>query len=175
MTLQSLLEPYRDRLSVPERSEAEDQLHVTADYLEVHASGALGLDVAQDLPVDASLRDQVPFWARDVSILARATAVEREELPAVLDSVFYLVGATYGGGLLVQISRGARRGKLGTIPDSAIPSFELGEVPVPPSPIDDDHAADTYLEELQRGGGIRLHDLDLLGFLDLRLRSATRP
>ena len=44
-----------------------------------------------------------------------------------------------------------------------------------PSPIDDDHAADTYLEELQRGGGIRLHDLDLLGFLDLRLRSATRP
>ncbi len=174
MELHTLLEPYRDRLQLPQ-TEPDPTLRVTDDYLEVLRSGVLSLDLAADLSVDPSKRDAVPFWARDIATVHAAEAVEAEELPAVLGSVFYKVGETYGGSYVVQINRGTRLGKLATIPDHALPSFECGEVPVPDAPIDDDRAADTYLEALEQAGGIRPHDTDLLGFVRLRLQSAARP
>lgn len=171
MDLKALLEPYRGRLQAPEQ-DPDACLRVTEDYLEVFRAGVLGLELGTDLAVDPSKRDALPFWARDVSCVHAADAVENEDLPAVLGSVFYKVGETYGGGYVVQLNRGSRCGKLATIPDSALPSFEFGEVPVPEGPIEDDRAADDYLEALQQAGGIRLHDLDLRGFVELRLRNA---
>lgn len=80
----------------------------------------------------------------------------------------YLVGATCGGGLVMQISRGPHRSKLISIEDSYIEAFECREVPVPDSPIEDDAAADAYLESLVQQGAISIHDLNLQQLVEVR-------
>jgi hypothetical protein len=179
MPLDALLERYGPRLRVPteEQVQARESLHhrlrVTDDYLRVYLSGALSLDLAKDLRVDPASNGDVPAWVGDVAAWGLAEPVDvDDEMPAVLSSVFYRVGETYGGSWLVQISRGGHRGKLAIIPDYALASFEAKECAVPDEPIADDEAADAYLAELEEQNVLQIHDLTLEQFIELRVTHA---
>ena len=131
------------------------------------------MDLAENLRVEPATKNDVPAWVRDVAAWGLAEPVDiDDEMPGVLNSVFYRVGQTYGGSWLVQLSRGAQRGKLATIPDYALASFEAKECSVPEEPIADDEAADAYLAELEAQNVLQIHDLTLEQFVALRVASA---
>ena len=181
MSLDSLLIPFRDLFTAPtvdevaERAPLHERLRVTDDYLRVYQTGMLGLDLAQELPVDDAKKSEVPRWAWDISIWGRADAVDVDgEFPAVLGSVFYLIGATYSGSCIVQVSRGSHRGKLATIPDAATGSYKYKECSVPKAAIEDDAAADAYLAQIESENVFRLRPLTLEQFAELRLANAVR-
>lgn len=174
MSLTALLAPYQDKLTAPTdeeiaaRAALHERLRVTDDYMRVYRSGALSLDLAQDIGAPG---DEVPRWASNISVLGRAEDPAIEDMPETLASVFYFLGSDYGGGFVFQISRGKWRGRLAGIEDSYVESFEYGEVDVPDAPITDDEAADAYLEGLRKSV-LSIYDLDLEQFLTLRLQHA---
>lgn len=159
------------------RQELHNRLRVTQDYMRVYLTGLLGsFDLGELLPVDSAKKDAVPFWANDICYWGEAAPVDdEEEMPEVLNSVFYKVASTYGGSTIVQISRGTHRGKLATIPDTAIMSFSFGECSVPSAPLETDEDADSYLDKIQKENVLCLRELTLEQFAQLRLDNTRQP
>jgi hypothetical protein len=158
------LEPPSDE-AIAERADLHERLHVTDDYLTVYRTGLLPIDLGCDLPPD---REALRGWEADVSILGRASSPE--DMKPVVSSVFYGLGTTYGGGMVVQIARGTYRGRLATIEDSALGAFEYGEVPLPDAPVTDDAEADRWVKAWVDAHVLSLRELDLVTFLERRLQ-----
>jgi photosystem II stability/assembly factor-like uncharacterized protein len=155
------------------RADDHARLRVTDDYLEVLRTGILDLDLANDLPLSKTGKDAVPYWVSDVSYVGRAS--DPEDFVEPMSSLFYEVGATYGGSMVVQISRGRHRGKLAIVEDSALGAFEYASEYLPTEPVQDDATADRILDTLGEHDLLGILDLDLRAFLALRLQHVRMP